>query len=110
MTTEIARALDELSPSELERVLETPWSKDIIRAIAMDIGKDTVAYVETIYPEAIKATSSTFKLSLRNHIYNQIMAAIEVNDAGKIAMRLKDRAAHRRELTAAYRKIRAKRT
>src|ERR1700676_5350137 len=55
-----------------------PWSKELVQAIAMDIGKDTVAYIEVMYPQAITATSSTFKLSIRNHIYNQIMAAIEV--------------------------------
>lgn len=82
------------------------WSRELVKAIAMDIGKETVAYVEVMYPEAIKATSSTFKLSLRNHIYNQIMAAIEVNDEGQITARLKDRKKFRREWTAAYRKIR----
>lgn len=84
-----------------------PWSKELIKAIAMDIGKEVVAYVEVQYPEAIKASSSTFKLSLRNCIYNQIMAAIEVNDAGEIAARLETRKKFRRQWTAAWRKIRA---
>jgi hypothetical protein len=84
-----------------------PWSRELVKEIAMDIGKETVAYVEVMYPEAIKAASSTFKLSLRNHIYNQIMAAIEVNDEGKIKDRLVDRKKSRREWLATYRKIRA---
>ena len=79
-----------------------------MKAIAMDIGKETVAYVEVMYPDAIKATSSTFKLSLRNHIYNEIMAAIEVNDEGNVIARLQDRKKFRRWWTAAYRKIRNK--
>lgn len=79
-----------------------------MKQIAMDIGKDTVAYVEVMYPNAIAATSSSFKLSLRNHIYNQIMAAIEINDADEIALRLKKSAKFRREWTGAYRKMRAK--
>ena len=83
------------------------WSKELVRAIAMDIGKEIVAYIEVMYPDAIKATSSTFKLSIRNSIYNEIMAAIEVNDEGQIVARLKDRKKFRREWTAAYRKIRA---
>lgn len=83
------------------------WSKELVKAIAMDIGKETVAYVEVMYPNAIKATSSTFKLSLRNHIYNEIMAAIEVNDEGKVVARLADRKTFRRWWTAVYRKIRA---
>ncbi|WP_029581914.1 hypothetical protein [Bradyrhizobium sp. URHD0069] len=84
-----------------------PWSKELIKAIAMDIGKEVVAYIEVQYPKAIEATSSTFKLSVRNCIYNQIMAAIEVNDAGQIAARLETRKKFRRQWTAAWRKIRA---
>ena len=84
-----------------------PWSRELVKEIAMDIGKDTVAYVEVMYPEAIKATSSTFKISLRNHIYNQIMAAIEVNDEGKIKDRLVDRKKWRREWLAMYRRNKA---
>lgn len=84
------------------------WSKELVKAIAMDIGKETVAYIEVMYPKAIEATSSTFKLSVRNQIYNEIMAAIAVNDAGKIEMRLKTRKTSRRRWTAAWRKIRAK--
>lgn len=84
------------------------WSKELVKAIAMDIGKETVAYVEIMYPKAIDATSSTFKLSLRNHIYNEIMAAIKVTDEGKVVARLADRKSFRRWWTAAYRKIRNK--
>jgi hypothetical protein len=78
----------------------------LVRQIAMDIGKDTVAYIEVQYPEAIKATSSTFKLSVRNHIYNQIMAALETTDADAIAARLADRKKHRREWVGTYRRMR----
>lgn len=80
--------------------------KALVRAIAMDIGKEVVAYVEVQYPEAITATSSTFKLSLRNCIYNQIMAAIDVTDEGEIIARIKDRKKFRRKWKAAWKKIR----
>lgn len=86
------------------------WSRDLIKAIAMDIGKDTVAYVEVMYPGAITATSSTFKLSLRNHIYNQIMAAIEVTDEGKVIARLRERKAFRRWWVGVYRNYRRRAT
>lgn len=115
MTKELATALDIILGPDFGKSValptpkvSAPWSREIIKAIAMDIGKDTVAYVEVMYPEAIKATSSSFKLSLRNHIYNQIMAAIDVNDAGEIAERLQRRKKHRREWTGMYRKMRAK--
>lgn len=82
------------------------WSRDLIKAIAADIGADMVAYIEVQYPEAIKATSSTFKTSVRNHIYNQVMAAIEITDAAEIEAWLKERKRARREWVAAYRRIR----
>ncbi len=78
--------------------------KALIKAIALDIGKDTVAYVEYMYPQAVSATSSTFKLSLRNHIYNQIMAALEVTDEDEVLKRLQERAKHRREFKAFWKK------
>jgi len=82
------------------------WSRELIKAIAADIGTDMVAYIEVMYPEAIAATSSTFKTSVRNHIYNQVMAAIEITDADQIAVWLENRKKHRREWLATYRKHR----
>jgi hypothetical protein len=114
MTKELARALETIMRPGFGEVAEPPsdfdgpWSKELVEAIAMDIGKDTVAYIEVMYPKAIKATSSTFKLSVRNHIYNQIMAAIEVNDEGQIRARLEDRKKFRRWWVAVYRKVRKK--
>jgi hypothetical protein len=81
-------------------------AKALAQAIAMDIGKEVVAYVRVMYPDAIKAASSTFPLSLRNMIYNEIMAAIEVRDEGQIVTRLHARKKFRREWIAAWRKIR----
>lgn len=56
--------------------LKTRDPKDSIKAIAMNIGKNVACYIETMYPEAVKAVSSTFLLSLRNSIYNEIMEAL----------------------------------
>lgn len=84
----------------------SPPDRDLIKEIAMDIGKEVVAYIEVMYPQAIEATSSTFKLSVRNCIHNQIMAALEVTEEGAIRARLQDRKKFRREWLATYRKIR----
>lgn len=83
---------------KLPALPDRPVSRDLIKEIAMDIGKSVVHYVEGMYPEAIKSTSSTFRLSLRNTIYNEIMAAIEVNDEGKIIDRIQDRKEWRRKM------------
>ncbi len=92
-------------PAIVEKPQE-PLSRDIVKEIAMDIGKAVVAYVAVQYPEAIKATASTFSLSLRNCIYNEIMAALETIDEDEIRARLEERRKFRRKWTAAWRKIR----
>ena len=70
----------------------------LLKGVALDIGKEIVAYVEGMYPQAISATSSTFRLALRNSIYNEIVAAMKVTDPAAIQARLTARAKHRREL------------
>lgn len=75
-----------------------PLSRDIIREIAMDVGKEVAHHIKMMYPEAVAAASSTFLLSVRNTTYNSIMAAIEVTDENDIRSRLKANAAHRREI------------
>ena len=79
--------------------------KALIKAIAMDIGKEVVAYVEWQYPEAIKAASSSFRLSLRDSIYNQILAAIEVSDEGQVIARLNRNSKTRRKFRAFRKKV-----
>ena len=70
----------------------------LLKGVALDIGKEVVACVERMYPQAISATSSTFRLSLRNAIYNEIVAAMKVTDPAEIQARLTARAKHRREM------------
>lgn len=83
--------------------------RDLIKLIAMDIGKDVCAYIEVMYPEAVKATSSTFLLSVRNSIHNQIMASLETTNEADILARLEKRKIWRRKWKAHYKKIRENR-
>lgn len=75
-------------------------TRALIKAIAMDIGKEVVHHIEMMYPKAIEATSSTFKLSVRNCVHNEIVAAIEVTDEGEIIARLRERKGQRRKIKA----------
>lgn len=74
--------------------------KALVKGIAMDIGKEVVSYVERMYPQAVSAASSTFRLSLRNAIYNEIIAALKETDPDKIVARLEQRRIARRRLKA----------
>jgi hypothetical protein len=75
-------------------------ARDIVKAIAMNIGKDVAFHIETMYPLAVSATSRSMLLSVRNAVYNEIMAALDVTDETEILARLQRRKAHRREIKA----------
>lgn len=77
-----------------------PIPQDLVKEMAMDIGKEVAAYVERMFPKAVEAASSSFLLSIRNCTYNQIMAALETTDADAIATRLQRRKQERRKLRA----------
>lgn len=83
-----------------------PVPRDLIKEIALDVGKEVAAHIETMYPQAVAATPSTFLLSVRNKVYNQIMAAIEDQDEDAIRERLRRRAQERRQLKAQWKKNR----
>ena len=78
--------------AEIERVFS------LFDAIAMDIGKDLAFYIETQFPEAVKAASGSFLLSVRNHTFNTIKAAAEARTAEHAAQRLIDHDKHRRTI------------
>lgn len=80
--------------------------RELIKEVAMDIGKEVVAHIETMYPAMFEAVAGTAKLSVRNCVYNQIMAALEVNDAVAIRERLEARRIFRRKMLKAWRDIR----
>lgn len=90
----------------MSREIAKADSRTWVKAIAMDIGKEVVHHIEIMYPKAIESCASTFKLSVRNCVYNQIMAALEITDEGAILRNLERRKKHRREINAIYRKIR----
>jgi hypothetical protein len=80
---------------------------DLFKAVAMDIGKEVACHIEIMYPEAVKAASSTFLLSVRNSTYNNIMAAIDVEGYEATVSRLDFNKRFRRYIRAQYRKLRA---
>jgi len=80
--------------------------RDTVREIALDIGKEVAAHIETMYPQAVEATTPNMLVSVRNCVFNQIMAALDVIDEEEIRARLERRRKFRRATRAAYRDIR----
>jgi hypothetical protein len=81
-------------------------ARALVRAIAMDTGKEVVHHIETMYPNAAKQLPQSGKLSIRNTVHNEIIAAIEVTDEGKIVARLRERKEFRRKIKRAYSNVR----
>lgn len=106
MTKEIAAHGSEAVSHGLEPIVETGWSRELVKLIAKDVGEAVTTHIQLMYPSSVAAAPSTFKLSVRNCVFNEIMAAVDVSDIGRIEARLKDRQASRRKQKAAYRKLR----
>lgn len=81
--------------------------REIVKQIAMDIGKAVSHHIETMYPRAVEATSQSMLRSVRNCTFNEIMAALDVTDVSEIEARLRDRRQHRRSIKRAFTEARS---
>jgi len=82
--------------------------RELVSKIAMDIGKSAVSKIRVMYPDVYAVMNSGCRLTLRNHIHNEIMTALNTVDAEEIEARLKERAAFRRREHKTYDKIRSR--
>jgi len=85
-----------------------PPDDERVKAIALEVGKDLVDYMEWMYPEMVKACRSwkSARTGLRNHVYNQIMAHVRSADQGRDEAHIAANIEHRRKM----RKIRKAKT
>ncbi len=103
----IRQPLVKSQPVELRQPDSSSDSTEaLVREIAMDIGKEVAHHIEIMYPDAVKATSRNMLLSVRNCVFNEIVAAIKVNDEGEIIARLANRKKFRRKAKTFWRKMR----
>jgi len=79
----------------------------LVKEIAMEIGKEVASHIELMYPKAVEATSKNMLLSLRNSIFNDIMAAVDALEVGNGEAWLAQRQAARRAIRAQWRKASA---
>lgn len=78
--------------------------RELVKEIAMEIGKEVASHIERMYPAAVRATSKTMLLSLRNSVHNDIMAAVDALERGDADAWLAQRRATRRTIRAQWRK------
>ena len=93
----------ERSMEALEK--HTPLDRDAVKSVAKDIGKQVAHHIEIMYPDAVKACPSTFLLSVKGYVYNEIMAALYINE-DRLPAALSARSKFRRRIKAAYKRIR----
>ena len=97
--------LRELTITKVPSLIENNTEEDkLMSDMAMDIGKQVAHHIKTMYPEA--AANSSILLSVRNCTYNEIMAAIKVNEEGDIIRRITKRKKLRRAETKLFKKMR----
>ena len=77
--------------------------KALISEVALEIGKELVAYIERIYPDVFAAMNSGCKLSMRNHVHNDIMWAIQNRTEADYRAWIERRKAERRKLLKMFR-------
>jgi hypothetical protein len=84
-----------------------PPTEEIIRRIAMDVGKQVVEHLEWAHEDMVRAAPSwkSSRLSIRNCVHNNIMAAVTAADEGRYEEWIAANAGHRRKMRAARRKI-----
>jgi hypothetical protein len=85
---------------------QQPVEPDLVKEIAWDIAKELAAYVERMFPEAVKAGRGSFLLSIRNHVYNDFMSWTKETDPDRIRARLSESKMARRKLRALYKAAR----
>lgn len=92
--------------SQVPAIANPTWSIALVRDVAMDIGKEVAAHIEAMYPAAVLETGPSMLLSVRNCVFNEIIAALDTTDEDAIRARLARRKALRRASTAASAKAR----
>lgn len=72
-------------------------TEEIVRRIAMDVGKEVVAHIEWAYPDMFKVVAAkSARLSIRNATYNAIMSAVRAADEGRAEQQIDRNEKHRR--------------
>lgn len=85
----MSKALKVVSPTE-----------EIIRRIAMDVGKQVVEHIEWAHQDLVKGAKSweSARLSIRNATYNAVMAAVKAADEGRHEQAMAANDKHRRTM------------
>lgn len=71
---------------------------DLVKKLAWEVAKNVIDHHKNVYSAIFADAPSTFPISLRNGIYNQIQSAIKCHTDSQIAKWIADSEAHRKEM------------
>jgi hypothetical protein len=60
-----------------------PLTDELVRKIAMDVGKQVIDHIADMYPQMLEAAPKSARLSIRNTAYNAIMEAVKAANEGR---------------------------
>lgn len=83
--------------------------RDLISAIAMDIGEEVKIHIENMYPQAVKSSPDSLLLSVRNCVYNRIMWTFDPRNLNNIEKTLAVNKRFRKFQRESNRKMRTER-
>lgn len=72
--------------------------RELIDRVAAEIGTDLLAYINRMYPAVYEKMNSGCKVSIRNHIRNDIASAVKCKTAAEYREWIAARRKHRRRL------------
>jgi hypothetical protein len=77
------------------------FTEELVRQIAMDVGKQVVDHIEHAYPAMCEAVAwKSARLSIRNCTHNAIMEAVKAANQGEVEPMLERHDDHRRAMRA----------
>lgn len=75
------------------------FTEELVRQIAMDVGKQVVDHIEHAYPGMCEAVAwKSARLSIRNCTHNAIMEAVRAANEGAVEPMLERHDEHRRAM------------
>ena len=84
--------------------LVTAEHNGLIKKLAWEVAKNVIDHHKNVYAEIFKSAPSTFPISLRNGIYNEIVSAIKCRNDVEISRWIALSEAHRTEMRRLKRK------
>lgn len=87
-----------MTAQKILEMIPTVSHEDLVKKLAWEVAKNVIDHHKNVYSRIFADAPSTFPISLRNGIYNQIQSAIECHSDSQIRLWIARSEAHRKEM------------